>query len=30
VLLSYGMPAYRVGKRRLNIGVWKRGVSVYG
>jgi hypothetical protein len=30
VLLSYGMPAYRVGKRRLNIGVWKHGVSVYG
>jgi uncharacterized protein YdhG (YjbR/CyaY superfamily) len=30
VLLSYGMPAYRVGRRRLNIGVWKHGVSVYG
>ena len=28
--LSYGMPAYRVGVRRLNIGVWKHGVSVYG
>ena len=28
--LSYGMPAYRVGRRRLNIGVWKHGVSVYG
>jgi uncharacterized protein YdhG (YjbR/CyaY superfamily) len=30
VRLSYGMPAYRVGTRRLNIGVWKHGVSVYG
>jgi hypothetical protein len=25
VLLSYGMPAYRVGLRRLNIAVWKHG-----
>jgi uncharacterized protein YdhG (YjbR/CyaY superfamily) len=30
VSLSYGMPAYRVGHRRLNLGVWKHGVSVYG
>ncbi len=30
VALSYGMPAYRVGKRRLNLGVWAHGVSVYG
>ncbi len=30
VALSYGMPAYRVGSRRLNLGVWKHGVSVYG
>ena len=30
VALSYGMPAYRVGARRLNIGVWRHGVSVYG
>ena len=30
VALSYGMPAYRVGQRRLNLGVWKHGVSVYG
>ena len=30
VTLSYGMPAYRVGRRRLNLGVWKHGVSVYG
>ncbi len=30
VVLSYGMPAYRVGGRRLNLGVWKHGASVYG
>jgi uncharacterized protein YdhG (YjbR/CyaY superfamily) len=30
VALAYDMPAYRVGKRRLNLGVWKHGVSVYG
>ena len=28
--LAYDMPAYRVGKRRLNLGAWKHGVSVYG
>ncbi len=30
VALSYGMAGYRVGRRRLNLGVWKHGVSVYG
>jgi uncharacterized protein YdhG (YjbR/CyaY superfamily) len=30
VVLSYGMPAYRVGRRRLYVGAWKHGVSVYG
>lgn len=30
VAIAYGMPAYRVGKRRLNLGAWKHGVSVYG
>ncbi len=29
VVLSYGMPTYRVGKRRLNVGVWVHGVSLY-
>jgi len=29
VILSYGMPTYRIGRRRLNIGVWKHGVSLY-
>lgn len=28
-VLSYGMPTYRVGRRRLNIGVWKHGLSLY-
>ena len=30
VSIAYGMPAYRVGWWRLNLGVWKHGVSVYG
>ena len=30
VALSYDMPAYRVGERRLNLGAWKHGISVYG
>jgi uncharacterized protein YdhG (YjbR/CyaY superfamily) len=30
VALSYDMPAYRVGARRLNLGAWKHCVSVYG
>jgi uncharacterized protein YdhG (YjbR/CyaY superfamily) len=30
VALAYDMPAYRVGKRRLNVGVWRHGVSIYG
>jgi hypothetical protein len=29
VALSYGMPAYRIGRRRLSIGVWKHGLSLY-
>ena len=29
VVLSYGMPTYRVGRRRLNIGAWKHGLSLY-
>jgi uncharacterized protein YdhG (YjbR/CyaY superfamily) len=29
VVLSYGMPTYRIGKRRLNIGAWKHGLSLY-
>ena len=30
VALAYGMPTYRVGRRRLHVGTWKHGVSVYG
>lgn len=29
VVLSYGMPTYRIGRRRLNVGAWKHGVSLY-
>jgi uncharacterized protein YdhG (YjbR/CyaY superfamily) len=28
--LSYQMPTYRIGPRRLYLGVWKHGVSLYG
>ena len=28
--LAYNMPVYRVGTRRLSLGAWKHGVSVYG
>lgn len=30
VVLSYGMPTYVVGERRLHVGVWKHGLSFYG
>ena len=30
VVLSYQMPTYKAGRRRLYLGVWKHGVSVYG
>lgn len=30
VLLSYKMPTYQIGARRLHVGVWKHGVSLYG
>jgi hypothetical protein len=29
VVLSYGMPTYRIGRRRLAIAVWKHGISLY-
>ncbi|MBY8864000.1 DUF1801 domain-containing protein [Nocardia sp. CA2R105] len=29
VVLSYGMPTYRVGRRRLNLGARKHGLSLY-
>jgi len=30
VVLSYQMPTYKVGKRRLYVGAWKHGLSLYG
>jgi uncharacterized protein YdhG (YjbR/CyaY superfamily) len=30
VVLSYGMPAYETNGRRLHVGVWKHGLSIYG
>ena len=30
VVLSYQIPTYKVGRRRLFLGVWKHGVSLYG
>jgi uncharacterized protein YdhG (YjbR/CyaY superfamily) len=30
VVLSYQMPTYKVGRRRLFVGVWKHGLSIYG
>lgn len=30
VVISYGVPTYRVGRRRLHLGVWRHGVSIYG
>jgi hypothetical protein len=28
--LSYGILAYGIGRRRLYVGVWKHGLSLYG
>ena len=30
VKMSYGIPSYWVDKRKLYVGVWKHGLSVYG
>ena len=30
VVLSYKMPTYVAGKRRLHVGVWTHGISLYG
>lgn len=29
-MLSYAMPTYRVGERRIYVAVWKRWLSLYG
>jgi catechol 2,3-dioxygenase-like lactoylglutathione lyase family enzyme len=30
VVLSYQIPSYKAGRRRLYLGAWKHGVSIYG
>jgi hypothetical protein len=30
VVISYGIPAYIVGRRRLFVGAWRHGMSLYG
>ena len=30
VVMSYGVPTYKVGRRRLHVGAWKHGISLYG
>jgi uncharacterized protein YdhG (YjbR/CyaY superfamily) len=30
LVLSYGLPTYRVGNRKLHVGAWQHGVSLYG
>jgi uncharacterized protein YdhG (YjbR/CyaY superfamily) len=28
--MAYGMPTYSLDRRRLHVGVWKHGLSLYG
>jgi uncharacterized protein YdhG (YjbR/CyaY superfamily) len=30
VVVSYKIPTYKVGRRRLYVAAWKHGVSIYG
>jgi len=30
LVLSYQIPTYKVGHRRLYVGAWKHGLSIYG
>ncbi len=30
VVLSYRMPTYKTGQRRLYVGAWQHGISLYG
>jgi hypothetical protein len=30
ITLAYKMPAYQAGNRRLYVGAWKHGISIYG
>jgi uncharacterized protein YdhG (YjbR/CyaY superfamily) len=30
LVISYKMPTYKVGRRRLHVGAWQHGLSIYG
>ena len=30
LMLSYKMPTFKAGRRRLHVGAWKHGISLYG
>lgn len=30
IVFSYQLPTFRVGKRRMHVGAWQHGVSIYG
>jgi uncharacterized protein YdhG (YjbR/CyaY superfamily) len=30
LVISYGIPTFKIGKQRLHLGTWKHGVSLYG
>jgi uncharacterized protein YdhG (YjbR/CyaY superfamily) len=30
VVISYQIPTYKVGRRRLYVGAWQHGISIYG
>ena len=30
IVITYKMPTYQVGEKRLYVGVWKHGISLYG
>jgi uncharacterized protein YdhG (YjbR/CyaY superfamily) len=30
LVISYGIPTFKVGKQRLHLGTWKHGISIYG
>lgn len=30
LVLSYKMPTYRAGRRKMHVGAWQHGLSVYG
>ena len=30
MVLSYQIPTYKVGRRRLYVGAWRHGISIYG